>query len=260
MPETPVRLRSLNDVPASSVGRLAGKRVFFGHQSVGGNILAGIAELQQADARLGLRLVTADAPASLEGPFFAHAKIGANGEPVGKTDAFAALLDGPLRGKVDVAFHKYCYVDITASTNDAALFDTYRRTMARLAADHPGVTFLHVTVPLVEVQAGPKAFVKKLLGRMPDHYADNIARERFNDRMRAEYAQRGLFDLAAIESTHDNGSRETIEFQGARSFALVPAYSADGAHLNPRGRRFVAGQLLAFLIAATGETAATATR
>jgi lysophospholipase L1-like esterase len=125
--------------------------------------------------------------------------------------------------------------------------------MAKARAENPEVTLVHVTVPLVTVQSGLKARVKKLLGREPDHYGDNRARERFNELMRREYASREpLFDLAAIESTRPDGSRETFEFGGVTSASLVPTYTTDGAHLNPDGRRRVAEQFVAFLADVAG--------
>jgi hypothetical protein len=105
-----------------------------------------------------------------------------------------------------------------------------------------------VTTPLMRVQSGPKALLKRLLGRSPGRYGGNFARERFNDLMRQAYGGREpLFDLAAIESTRPDGRREVIRSGGRSAHALVPAYTADNAHLNELGRRRVAEELLVFL-------------
>jgi len=245
--EAPVQRSSLGDVPDSAWTALASRRIFFGHQSVGANIMAGVADLLAAEPRLGLHVVT-DPAALGGGGAFLHGTVGRNGDPGGKTDDFAARLDGPLAGRVDVAFHKYCYVDVTAGSDVPAVFDHYRRVMERLAAAHPGVVFVHVTTPLVTVPGGPVAALKRLLGRTPARAADDLARERFNELMRGAYAGREpLFDLAAIESTRPDGSREALDVGGHRAYALVPAYAADGSHLNEMGRRRVAGELLVFL-------------
>jgi hypothetical protein len=245
--EAPVQRSSLRDVPDSAWTALAAKRVFFGHQSVGANIMEGVSDLAAAEPRLGLRVVT-DAGAFGEGGAFLHGTVGRNGDPGGKTDDFAVRLDGPLAGKVDIAFHKYCYVDVTATSDVPALFERYQQVMARLAAAHPGVVFVHVTTPLVTVPTGATASIKRLFGRASGRHADNLARERFNDLMRRAYAGRGLlFDLAAIESTRPDGSRESLSSGGQRAYALVPAYASDGSHLNEAGRRRVAEELLVFL-------------
>jgi len=238
---------SLGEVPDSTWAGLGAKRIFFGHQSVGANIMAGVADLVAAEPRLGLRVVT-DAAALDSGGAFLHGPVGSNGDPGGKTDDFAARIEGPLAGRLDVAFHKYCYVDVTAATDVPAVFEHYRQTMARLAAAHPGVVFVHVTTPLVTVPGGAAVSLKRMLGRTPGRFADNLARERFNQLMRRTYAGREpLFDLAAIESTRPDGSRETFAAGGHRAYALVPAYASDGSHLNEVGRRRVAEELLVFL-------------
>ncbi len=243
-----VRRASLGEVPDTAWQSLAGKRVFFGHQSVGANIMDGVADVLRDEPRIGLRVASGEGALDGGGGVFAHGTVGRNGDPGGKTDDFARRLEGPLRGKVDVAFHKYCYVDITEKTDVAAVFEKYRRTMADLRAQFPGVVFVHVTTPLVRVGSGPRAALKRLLGRDPGRYGANLARERFNDLMRGAYrGTEPLFDLAAIESTRPDGSRETIRLGNRSGYALVPAYTTDGSHLNGPGRRRVAEELLVFL-------------
>jgi len=246
--EEPVRMPSLQDVPDTAWTELAAKRIWFGHQSVGDDIMAGVRDLAAADPRLGVRVAAGGDALAGGGGVFAHERIGRNGDPGLKTDEFARRLEGPLRGRVDVAFHKYCYADIGEGTDVAAVFEHYRRTMDRLRAEFPAVVFVHVTTPLVRVQSGPRALLKRLLGRSPGRYPANLSRERFNQRMRETYAGREpVFDLAAIESTRPDGRREIVRFGAGSAPALVPAYTTDGSHLNEAGRRRVAGALLAFL-------------
>jgi hypothetical protein len=238
----------LGDVPDTAWANLAKKRVFFGHQSVGANIMEGVGEIIREGPRIGLKVVGDEAGLSGDGGVFAHWAIGRNGDPQLKTDEFARLIEGPLRGRVDVVLHKYCYADISEGTNVRAVFDHYRQTMDRLRTEYPNVVFVHVTTPLVRVQSGPKAVIKRWLGRGPAGYESNMAREQFNDLMREAYRGREpLFDLAAVESTRPDGTRETIRFGGRSSYALVPAYTSDGSHLDQRGRRRVAEELLVLL-------------
>jgi hypothetical protein len=239
----------LRDKPPDALQRVASARVFFGHQSVGGNIVEGLGELQTLEPRLTLRVASIDDVSSLTGGYLSHARLGRNGDPRGKTDAFATVLDTQLRDRVDIAFHKYCYVDIDQGTDVRALFENYRAVMARLAQAHPHVTFVHMTVPIVKVQGGLKGLLKGWAGRELDHYADNVARERFNGLLREAYGRDHLFDLAAAESTYPDGRRERVASSGTSTFSLVPSFSSDGAHLNPRGRQMVAAELIAFLSA-----------
>lgn len=239
---------SLAAVPDTAWRALAAKRIFFGHQSVGGNIMDGVADVLRDRPALGLRVAAGEDALADGQAGFAHGAVGRNGDPGRKTDDFAKLVEGPLRGRVDVAFHKYCYVDITESTDVPAVFARYRDAMARLRAGSPEVVFVHVTTPLVSVPSGPRAAIKKLLGRSSPRIAANLARERFNDLMREAYGgKEPLFDLAAIESTRPDGSRETLGSGDRAGYALVPAYSSDGSHLGETGRRRVAEELLAFL-------------
>lgn len=240
--------RSIDQVSETTWNRLSEMTVYFGHQSVGSNIMQGVSDLIAAQPKLGIVVRESDGSADPCEGCFAHSKLGKNGDAKIKTDAFAALMEGGLGDRVDIAFHKYCFADIYAGTEVASIFEHYKKVMARLRAEYPRVTFVHVTIPLMVVQSGPKAVIKKLLGRMPDNYADNMRREEFNDLMRREFqGEEPLFDLAVIESTRPDGTREIIEFRGNRSFALVPGYSDDGAHLNDTGRRRVAGTLLVAL-------------
>jgi hypothetical protein len=227
---------------------LAHRRVFFGHQSVGTNIMEGVTDLLRERPALGLRVVPGDSAAD-GGAVFAHALVGRNGEPVLKTDAFASLLESGLGARVDVAFHKYCFVDFTPATDAAAVFAHYRATMARLRSEFPGVVFVHVTAPLVTTKVGGiRLALQRLVGRPPHRVQGNFVRERFNELMRREYAgHEPVFDLAGVESTRPDGSREGVEIGGRTAYALVPDYSTDGAHLNPVGRRRVAEALLVFL-------------
>lgn len=239
---------SLGEVPDPAWRDLATKRLFFGHQSVGDNIMEGVGDIVRAEPRIGLRVQAGESALDGGGGVFAHGRIGRNGDPGLKTDEFARLIEGPLRGKVDIAFHKYCYADLSETTDIPAVFDHYQKTMARLRAEFPEVVFVHLTTPLVRVQSGPKAALKLLLGRSPGRYGGNFARERFNDLMRDAYRGREpLFDLAAIESTRPDGRREAIRSGSRSGYALVPAYTTDNSHLNEVGRRRVAEELLVFL-------------
>jgi hypothetical protein len=157
----------------------------------------------------------------------AHAGNGANGNPGGKNDAFEATIRGGVGAAADIAFFKYCYVDVTNSSNASALFDDYRSHMAALKAAYPRVRFVHVTAPLTTTGS-----------------ADNEVRERFNNLMRQAYSgSEPLFDLAVVESTAPDGS--TVMVGGVR--AMAPAYSSDGGHLNGTGQDVVARALLLYL-------------
>ena len=64
--------------------------------------------------------------------------------------------------KVDIAFFKFCYVDITRETNIERLFEHYVNVMSYLNDKYPGVKFLHVTVPIQETPTNIKTIIKKI--------------------------------------------------------------------------------------------------
>ncbi|MFB1479655.1 hypothetical protein [Corallococcus sp. RDP092CA] len=237
------------DVALASLERLTHRRVFFGHQSVGGNILDGVRDLSPS-AKAPAIVEVKDASAELAQGTLAHAFVGQNEQPETKLAHFERLLDGGVAKQVDVALMKFCYIDFTSTTDAKALFEKYRATLAGLKSRHPGVTFVHVTAPLTTVQRGAKAWFNELRGRPVFGVGENVSREAFNALMRQTYGgKEPLFDLAALESTRADGTRETYEVNGRAYPAMVPDYSDDGGHLNARGQARVASALVAFLAA-----------
>jgi hypothetical protein len=222
---------------------LARRTVFFGHQSVGTNIVDGLRDLA-AQEGVGLRILETRTAERVAPGTYAHAFVGENGKPAAKLQAFQdALGAGPA--PVDVALVKFCYVDVEKDTDVGALFDRYRVEMQALQARHPATTFVHVTVPITEVQGGLKAMVKDLLGREPYGWLENVRREEFNALMREAFADKEpLFDLARFEATGPDGTLATVERDGRRVPVLVEAYTDDGGHLNGEGRRRVARALV----------------
>ncbi len=207
----------------------ATKRVFFGHHSVGWNVLSGASALYSSAGIAGpdQELISSHgaviSPAS--GGVLAHAEAGDNGDPDGKADDFAAYLRGGVGGQVQVAVLKYCYVDLYDGSDVAARFAHYSQTMDALADDFPGVTFIYATNPL-EV----------------DSDGANRARYEFNQLLRAKYGSTGrLWDIAALESTRPDGSRLTGAAYGEELYA---GYTSDGGHLNDAGSKVVAAELL----------------
>jgi lysophospholipase L1-like esterase len=209
----------------------AARRIVFGHQSVGRNILGGVATLA---AGAGVALPITETRDGATAPGIAHFGVGANGDPLGKIRDFAAVMDGPAGAGADIALLKLCYIDFSGTADPAMLAAAYGDTLAHLQQRHPATAFVAVTAPLTTVQTGPKALVKKLLGRAPDGRVENTRREAFNAVLRARFGAEGrLFDLAALESGGGD--------------ALNAALTSDGGHLNDAGARLVAERFVAFL-------------
>lgn len=231
-------------VTAQQWQHLSERAVYFGHQSVGENIVDGIRLLKVEMPQLeNLRIV---APASGPStPGLRDFLIGENGDPGSKNAAFAAATQGALGAKPVLMF-KYCYVDIDEKTDPRMLFARYAETVAALRTRHPEAVVVHVTMPLT-TDSRIRNWVNTLRGR-PNRRTWNGIRSRYNDLLRAAYGgKEPVFDLAALESTRSDGSTEHGTVGGERVYALADEWTTDGGHLNPAGRKRAAAHLLALL-------------
>jgi hypothetical protein len=214
-------------VPQPWLDRARTLRVYFGHQSVGDNILAGLGTLsrqkpdrygtilQRQPGRLSLsRLLQSEASNPVRQGGIEHFLVGRNGDPEGKLKDFAQRMSD--RGNlVDVAMMKFCFVDFPVPASDPAhLFADYRDSMERLQKDYPKVRVVWWTAPLTR--------------------SDNAQRNEYN-RLVRDYAaahSKILYDIADIES-HDPQGHETIDPSGP---VLYAGYTQDGGHLTAEGQ------------------------
>jgi hypothetical protein len=244
---TTLQLPKLTDVDSAAWARLAQRRIFFGHQSVGRNIMDGVVDVLEANPRIKLWVIESKRLDGATAAGFYHARVGRNQFPVEKMDEFLAVADSAFSSGPFVGMMKLCYADMLPETDPQALFDAYQRHVVDLAARHPGLTLVHFTVPLTTIERTRGYWKKKLLGRFTERERNVIA-NRYNTLLRAAYEGRApLFDLAKLESTRPDGSR-TFFMRGADTvYTLVPEYTDDGGHFVVISRRMVAEQLLIFL-------------
>jgi len=162
------------------------------------------------------------------------------------------LMEGGLAEKVDVAFFKFCFVDIGSTSNPDAILASYCEAMNTLKSRYPQVVFVHVTVPL----CGPpkkakgilKTSIKRLIGR-PAVLDDNLVRARYNALLSERFSgKEALFDLALYETLGPDCLQHSSLWRGHEVPVLVQSYTDDGGHLNVLGRRHVAEQLLIKLL------------
>jgi hypothetical protein len=235
-------------VSENDLQSLAQKRIFFGHQSVGYNVMDGIKDLAKDHPGVKINIVETNKPEALDHPAFIHAKIGENEHPDLKIADFIRDMENGIGNKADVAFFKFCYLDVNENTDVDKLFNDYKTTMAGLEKQYPTTRFIHVTMPLRVVSTGWKSKVKALLGKTNPNWGTNALRMRYNDLLRKEYAgKEPIFDLAQAESTEENGQVNTVIKGGKAVPCLVPEYSFDGNHLNEIGRKRAATQLVKLL-------------
>ncbi|VAW34695.1 hypothetical protein MNBD_DELTA04-1625 [hydrothermal vent metagenome] len=251
MNEEKFAVKSLSDVTPAAWVKLAHQTIYFGHQSVGENIIAGIRVIMKEHPEIKLHIVETTDLAAFRSPVFANSPIGKNGAPLSKINEFKELMDKGMGNLVNIAFFKFCFDDIRERTNVEMLFKNYSQTMDDLTRKYSKTQFVYITVPLLKRQKRTLASrIKGFFGGGKGYFADenNIARYKLNKLIRKKYKGSGLlFDLARLESTKPDGTRESFEKKGKIYYALAPAYTGDGGHLNVVGRKYIAQQLLIFL-------------
>ncbi len=251
MADSQTVLKKMKDTPPSAWEGLSRKRMLFGHQSVGNNMIAGMDELLKEYPYIELTIKAITGPEFIAPGTLAHFQVGKNEKAVSKIQDFDAKIRQGLGDQVDIALFKFCFVDVDAGTDVENLFSEYRNTMAALKNDYPAVKFVHVTVPLLRKEKTTiKGYIKKILGRSGGFFDDshNMKRNQYNELLRREYTgKEPIFDLASIQATQQDGTHEEFTAGGKSYYALTPGYTDDGGHLNVLGRRAVAEQLLIFL-------------
>ena len=202
---------------------------------MGGNIVAGIKRISSIDIRTAYNQPDRDDQSlrtAIEqlagGPAFVEHDIGSDGQPFDKIASFERFMNDIIRDNVEIAFFKFCYMDIDARTDINALIAAYKAAMDRLHARFPNVIIAHVTVPLYSRAAS----------------FDNSRREQFSDWLRETYNGM-VFDLAVIESI-DSGGNAAISHDNV-TIAMAGEWTDDGGHLNEAGQNRIAGALIGFL-------------
>ncbi len=218
------------ELTASKLEALKSKRIMFGHQSVGANMVSGISNLYNSYGVTPPTQMDAGLINSTSGGFFADFYVGVNEDPLSKITDFNSMVH-TYHNKLDIAFMKFCYIDIVAGTDILQVFTAYKAMMDGLVAEFPDITFIYVTGAL-------------------DGYsvAAAVVREQLNNMIRNEYASTGrLFDLAEVESTAPNGTRSGGISDGNQYYQSYDDYTSDGAHLNSTGIQVVDEALFNFL-------------
>lgn len=222
-------------------------RVFFGHHSVGNNILEGLRDLAtHAGVPLRIEEIPIAGPVP-EGPGLFHGKVGENLDPDGKIADFAQVLGAPGETRYDLATFKFCYVDLDEGSKERspeALFARYASHMSAIEEAHPGVKILHATMPLMAEPPGRKTRLKRLLGMSVVTDAANIDRGEYNQLARDRYGASELLDVARFEATRPDGSIAGFPSGGHDVEMLALEYTSDGGHLNALGQERVAAAFL----------------
>ena len=238
---------SEDDQVGELIEKVSRHRLYFGHQSVGYNILSGI-QIWEEESGNSLTVVESRDFTNADSASLVHFKVGHNGDPKSKIDDFVSQMDSIPADSSSAALFKFCYVDIMEDTNVDEVFDYYKEKMYFLKKRYPHCQIILVTVPLTRTQKGLKALIKRIIGRQLYGVQENITRNEFNKRMLNEMGNDfPIFDLAGVESTLPDGSPYTYKHKGDRYPSIPAFYTIDLGHPNEYGARLISYNLLAFL-------------
>jgi hypothetical protein len=208
---------------AQQLVALKSQAIYFGHQSVGHNVMQGV------DYWIG---ASGDGPqrggdlASAGAGWWIDGYVGENEHPLDKLADFQANVIAQCAA-LDLAFVKFCYVDSAyfdgSTQTPATLLAAYQAMVAAVHGACPSVQLVHVTMPL--------------------QTSGNAEREQYNDLLRAAYGST-LFDIALLESTRPDGSRAR---DGSSVPVLYADYTDDGGHPDTAASRTIAAALIAHL-------------
>jgi len=230
----------------SAIAALTSKRIYFGHMSVGYNVMKGVENVIHSDARLAdIRVTELAENDTISAPGFYHGKNGKNSFPDTKCDAFKnRLMKNDFGKNLDIAFFKFCYVDFKGNSDVQKIFNHYVATVEDVKSALPHLKIIHVTVPLKSHGWGIKEKVKGIF----QTDASNIKRNEFNTMLLEKYSgHEPVFDLAGIESTREDGSRSSFKHNGNVYYSLNNRFTYDGGHLNSEGS-ILAGKALLQLL------------
>lgn len=239
----------LHDLSEDKLNAVSSKSYFFGHQSVGRNMLDGLRMVMEDNPTLKLDIRNSESVSNVAPGAFLHSNVGKNRFPQTKIDQYQSALEGGLGNSVDAAFLKFCYVDLANENDPVELFQTYKASVEALKLKYPETRFVHFTLPLKSVPTGLKVSVKNLIGKEIPQQMDNIKRAQYNELLREAYVGVDpVFDIARYESIDPaTGEAFTFKYDGKEYEAMSPGNTYDGGHLSDKGKRWIAEQLIVFL-------------
>ena len=140
---SPVQMnKELSAIEDWKIDALKKRRIFFGHASVGYNIMDGVEKIRTRNERFAaitIRELKNRVEIDAEGIY--HSVNGENGFPKSKIDGFRNILrEGGVGSKLDIAFFKLCYVDFDKTSDIGEIFAYYSKNMDEIRKAFPNLT------------------------------------------------------------------------------------------------------------------------
>ncbi len=249
--DTDSPIPKIKDVPKEYWEKLSQKTIFFAHQSIGDEIIEGLKETVKEHEFISLNIVELTDQYVFDKPALVHTRLGQCRYPQSKIEGFRDILDNRIGSSVDIAFMKFCYMDVTFESDAEVLFLQYCQTIEGLKNRFPNIKFLHVSVPIGSKVRKKRTILresaKMLIGR-PSALDDNLRRMQYNRLLTNSYSGSGLFDFALIESLNSKNRKTFTTVMGTEGVAVKACeysdYDRGFAHLNLMGSKKTAEQLL----------------
>src|ERR1035437_2161318 len=236
--------KSMDPEIDKKIKAISQKNIYFGHRSVGENIISGLNKIISENMQNGLKIEELKNSSKFEGNYFVHSNIGHNGDPQSKFDEFARIVTNLANKKLDIAMMKLCFVDITKNTNIDDIFKSYVAMVESLQNKYPDLTIIHFSLPLKSKPSLINKMKDIIKGRNNYDPQDNLTKNKFNELLFSKYSKEDIFDLAEVESTYPDGKRESFIVGGEPCYFLIKDYTDDGGHLNEMGQQVVAEKLI----------------
>ena len=231
-----------------NLSSISSSKIYFGHQSVGANILSGVEDIIALSNHNNIHIINLHHTSEQPESYLAHSYIGKNADSKSKCSDFAETVNKFFPKGLDFAMLKFCFVDIRRENNPREIFELYKATIDSLKLKYPNTTFIHFTVPLtshnVNFYLKMRRLIKKIVGRRDYSPLDNVKRQEYNNLIREHYKDEPIFDISKIESTYPDGGREFFEYEGKEYESLIFDYSTDAGHLNKIGQHRAALELI----------------
>ena len=236
--------KKMDNEVIKKINVISQSNIYFGHKSVGQNIISGMNKIITVTRQNGLKIEELNDNIKYDQNYFLHSNIGENGDPKGKFKEFSKIVDDLERKNLNIAMMKLCFVDITEKTDISDIFQSYTAMIDSLRNKYPALVIIHFTVPLKSEPNWINNLKNIIKRRANNDEKDNLARNKYNELLLKKYSNEDIFDIANIESTYPDGKREIVTVDDKQCYSLIKNYTYDGGHLNEKGQELVAEKLI----------------
>ena len=151
------------EISKTALNKLSEKRIFFGHRSVGNNILQGIDDILTQYPGINLKILKYEEVKSSKDNGIIHAWIDQNGSPQSIAEDYTRMVE-KLPGK-EMDFALIRFTPWYGKKDMDEILKDYTIAIEQLKQRHSKTVFIHGTFPLNHSKTSFKTWIKKLTGK-----------------------------------------------------------------------------------------------